>query len=78
MPFNFILNYFILSKYPVFIMAMPPNMILFVCHTMYIVIYDFNILVYTCTYISLITMTIKSAMTFISVNKISVCLSVCL
>ena len=23
-------------------MAMPPNMILVVCHTMYIVIYDFN------------------------------------
>ena len=37
MPFNFIL-----TKYPVFIMAMPPNMILVVCHTMYIVIYDFN------------------------------------
>ena len=34
-------------------------------------------IVYTCTYISLITMTNKSVMTFISVNKISVCLSVC-
>ena len=31
-----------LPKYPVFIMAMPPNMILVVSHTMYIVIYDFN------------------------------------
>ena len=29
---------FILPKYPVFIMAMPLNMILVVCHTMYIVI----------------------------------------
>ena len=38
---------------------------------------NYNILVYTCTYISLITMTNKSVMTFISVNKISVCLSVC-
>ena len=32
--------------------------------------------IYTCTYISLITITNKSVMTFISVNKISVCLSV--
>ena len=64
------------TKYPVFIMAMPLNMILVVCHTMYIVIWfeQTNILVYTCTYISLITMTNKSVMTFISVNKISVCL----
>ena len=47
---------------------------------MYIVIWfqQTNILVYTCIYISLITMTNKSAMTIISVNKISVCLSVCL
>ena len=68
------------TKYPVFIMAMPLNMILFACHTMYIVIWfeQTNILVYTCTYISLITMTNKSVMTFISVNKIYVCLSVCL
>ena len=59
-------------------MAMPPNMILVVYHTMYIVTYDFNNLtfLYPCTYISLITMTNKSVMTFISVNKISVCLSV--
>ena len=44
MSFNFILrsSHFILPKYPVFIMAMPLNMILVVCHTMYIVIYDFN------------------------------------
>ena len=59
-------------------MAMPLNMILVVCHTMYIVIWfeQTNILVYTCIYISLITMTNKSVMTFISVNKISVCLFV--
>ena len=30
------------NKYPDFIMAMPPNMILVVYHTMYIVLYDFN------------------------------------
>ena len=46
---------------------------------MYIVIwfYQINILVYTCTYISLITMTNKSVTTFTFVNEISVCLSVC-
>ena len=49
-------------------------MILVVCHTMYIVICH---IIYTCTYISLNTMTNKSVMTFISVDKISVCLSVC-
>ena len=59
-------------------MAMPPNMILVVYHTMYIVIYDFNKLtfLYIHVHISLITMTNKSVTTFISVNKISVCLSV--
>ena len=34
--------YIVLPKYPVFIMAMPPNMILAVYHTMHIVLYDFN------------------------------------
>ena len=61
-------------------MAMPPNMILVVYHTMYIVIYDFNKLTFLYkhvhVYSSLITMTNKSVMTFISVNKIFVCLSV--
>ena len=42
MPFNFILRSShlgpILPKYPVFITAMLLNMILVVCHTMYIVI----------------------------------------
>ena len=32
------LSIYILSIYPVFIMAMPVNMISYVCHTMYIVI----------------------------------------
>ena len=32
--------------------------------------------VYTCTYVSLISMTNKSVMTFLYVNKICVCLSV--
>ena len=42
------------------------------------IFWKLNAIVYTCIYISLITMTNKSVMTFISVNKISVCLSVCL
>ena len=43
MPFNFILrSSHLFYRNPVFIMAMPPNMILVVYHTMYIVLYDFN------------------------------------
>ena len=63
MPFNFILSSnlsFVLSKYPVLIMAMPLNMILVrmsyyvYCH---MIVYQINNLVHTCTYISLISMT---------------------
>ena len=44
MPFNFILrsSHLYYRSTPVFIMALPPNMILVIYHTMYIVIYDFN------------------------------------
>ena len=49
-----------------------------VCHTMYIVIgfLQNNHLIYTCTYISLISMTNKSVLTFLYVDKIFVCLYV--
>ena len=62
-------------------MAMPFNMIWVVTCTMYIVIYDFNKLTFLYIHVhifSLFTMTNKSVMTFISVNKMSVCLSVIL
>ena len=62
-------------------MAMPPSMILVAYHTMYIVLYDFNKLtflyIYMYIYLSYYYAN-KSVMTFISVNKISVCLSVCM
>ena len=44
MPFNFILrsSHLYYRNTQLFFMALPPNMILVVYHTMYIVIYDFN------------------------------------
>ena len=81
MPFNFILSsnlYFVLSKYPVFIMAMPLDFS-DVCHTMYIVTRFFNKLtiLYIYMYIYLSHFYDKEICNdFLSVNKISVCLSV--
>ena len=70
MPFNFILSSnlsSVLSKYPVFIMAMPLNIIL----VMYVI--QLDNLVKTCTYISPISMTNKSVMTsFLSIKYLSV------
>ena len=67
MPFNFILS----SSHLCFrntqcFMAMPVNMILVMYVTMYIVIWfqQINNLVYTCTYIFLISKTNKSELTF--------------
>ena len=58
-----------------FIMAMPFNMILILCVISNKLSCDFNKLTisYTCTYIPLIFMT---NITFLYVNKISVCMSV--
>ena len=59
-------------------MAMPLKMILVMYVIPCILSYDFlqvNNPVYTCTYISLISMTNKSVMTFFQYN---ICLSVCL
>ena len=58
MPFNFILrsSHLYHRNTQFFIMAMPPNMILVVYHTMYIDSYDFNKLtfLYIHVYISLL------------------------
>ena len=83
MPFNFIWGSnlsFVLSKYPEFIMAMLLDMILVMYVIPCILSYDFNKLTilynYTCTYISLISMTNKSVMNFfLSMKYLSVCLS---
>ena len=62
-------------------MAMPVNIILVMYGILCILSYDFNKLimlyihVYVCTYLSLISITIIE---FLSVNRISVCLSVCM
>ena len=75
MPFNFIL-----SIYPVFLMAMPVNMILVMYVILCILSYDFNKLtmLYIHVHIS-ISMTKKSGLTFLlSIKYLSVCLSVCL
>ena len=73
---------FVLSKYPVFVMAIPLNMILVINVIPCILSHDFlnnhNNLVYICTYISLISMTNKSVMTsFLSIKYLSVCLYLC-
>ena len=71
MPFNFIL-----SIYPVFLMAMPVNMILVMYVIPCILSYDFNKLTMLYIHVHISTsMTNKSGLT--SVNKISVCLSGC-
>ena len=69
---------FILSIYPVFLMAMLVNMILVMYVILCILSYDFNKnnnVVYTCTYLSLISMTNKSELTFfLSIKYMSVCI----
>ena len=73
MPSNFILNI-----YPVFLMAMPVNMILVMYVILCILSYDFNKLtmLYIHVHIS-ICMTNKSGLTFfLSIKYPSVCLSV--
>ena len=72
MPFNLIL-----SIYPVFLMAMPVNMILVMYVILCILPYDFNKLtmLYIHVHIS-ISMTNKSGLTFfLSIKYLSVCLS---
>ena len=69
MPFNFIL-----SIYPVFLMAMPVNMILVLYVILCILSYDFNklIMLYIHVHIS-ISMTNKSGLTFfLSIKYLSV------
>ena len=71
MPFNLIL-----SIYPVFLMAMPVNMILVMYVILCILSYDFNKLtmLYIHVHIS-ISMTNKSGLTFfLSIKYLSVCL----
>ena len=71
MPFNLIL-----SIYPVFLMAMPANMILVMYVILCILSYDFNKLtmLYIHVHIS-ISMTNKSGLTFfLSIKYLSVCL----
>ena len=73
MPFNLIL-----SIYPVFLMAMPVNMILVMYVILCILSYDFNKLtmLYIHVHIS-ISMTNKSGLTFfLSIKYLSVCLCV--
>ena len=75
MPFNLIL-----SIYPVFLMAMPVNMILFMYVILCILSYDFNKLtmLYIHVHIS-ISMTNKSGLTFfLSIKYLSVCQYACL
>ena len=70
MPFNLIL-----SIYPVFLMAMPVNMILVMCVILCILSFDFNKLPMLYIHIS-ISMTNKSGLTFfLSIKYLSVCLS---
>ena len=72
MPFSLIL-----SIYPVFLMAMPVNMILVMYVILCILSYDFNKLtmLYIHAHIS-ISMTNKSGLTFfLSLKYLSVCLS---
>ena len=77
MPFN----YFILSIYPVFLMAMPANMILVMYVILCILSFDFIFfykltMLYIHVHIS-ISMTNKSGLTFfLSIKYLSVCLSV--
>ena len=71
MPFNLIL-----SIYPVFLMAMPVNMILVMYVILCILSYDFNKLtmLYIHVHIS-ISMTNKSGLTFfLSIKYLSVCI----
>ena len=73
MPFNLIL-----SIYPVFLMAMPVNMILVMYVILCILSYDFNKLtmLYIHVHIS-ISMTNKSGLTFFqSIKYLSVCVCV--
>ena len=77
-PFSFIRSTFnlILSIYPVFLMAMPVNMILVMYVILCILSYDFNKLtmLYIHVHIS-ISMTNKSGLTFfLSIKYLSVCL----
>ena len=73
MPFNFIL-----SIYPVFLIAMPVNIILVMYVILCILSYDFNKLtmLYIHVHISLTSITNKSGLTFfLSIKYLSVCLS---
>ena len=70
-PFNFIL-----SIYPVFLMAMPVNMILVMYVILCILSFDFNKLIMLYIHVHIfISMTNKSGLTFfLSIKYLSVCL----
>ena len=72
MPFNLIL-----STYPVFLMAMPVNMILVMYVILCILSYDFNKLTMLFIHVHISSsMTNKSGLTFfLSIKYLSVCLS---
>ena len=79
MPFTRSSSHLYYRNAQFFIMAMPPHMTLVMYDIPCILSYDFNKLTILYTYISSISMTNKSAITFFLLIKyLSVCLFVCL